>query len=108
MELRPGQIAISSMGCAELLLGAELSGKPVENRLIVERFTEPLQKLNFDQSAAVVYSSLRAHLQKEGALISPNDLIIASTVLAHQALLVTAKVGEFSRVPGLRVENWAT
>jgi predicted nucleic acid-binding protein len=83
MELRPGQIAISSMGCAELLLGAELSGKPVENRLIVERFTEPLQKLNFDQSAAVVYSSLRAHLQKEGALIAFGKAVSLTTFKPH-------------------------
>jgi predicted nucleic acid-binding protein len=35
-----------------------------------------------------------------------NDYWIAAQALALRAVLVTDNVGEFSRVPGLRVENW--
>jgi tRNA(fMet)-specific endonuclease VapC len=62
--------------------------------------------LSFDPAAATVYASIRAHLQASGQLIGPNDLIIAATAVAHHALLVSANVREFRRVPGLRVEDW--
>ncbi|MGD8644446.1 MAG: VapC toxin family PIN domain ribonuclease, partial [Chromatiales bacterium] len=34
------------------------------------------------------------------------DLLIAAQALALDLTVVTANVREFSRVPGLRVENW--
>ena len=36
----------------------------------------------------------------------PNDMLIAAHALALEATLVTAKVGEFSRVSGSLLENW--
>jgi tRNA(fMet)-specific endonuclease VapC len=39
-------------------------------------------------------------------MIGPNDLMIASIALAHGPILVTHNVREFSRVPGLVVEDW--
>ena len=38
--------------------------------------------------------------------IGPNDLFIAAHAYAHGATLVTANIGEFSRVRALKVENW--
>ena len=47
-----------------------------------------------------------ADLARVGTLIGPNDLLIAASARAHDLSLVTANVGEFSRVVGLRVEDW--
>lgn len=52
------------------------------------------------------YAQLRHHLALRGTPIGPNDLLIAAHALAADLKLVTANVGEFSRVPGLKVENW--
>jgi tRNA(fMet)-specific endonuclease VapC len=38
--------------------------------------------------------------------IGPNDLLIAAHALAMDLTLVTANTREFSRVPGLKLENW--
>ena len=38
--------------------------------------------------------------------IGPNDLLIAAQALALGLTVVTANIDEFSRVPGLGVENW--
>lgn len=54
----------------------------------------------------VIYADVRAHLSGLGRPIGPNDLFIAAHALAHEVALATANVGEFSRVPNLRVENW--
>ena len=45
-------------------------------------------------------------LTHAGQLIGPNDLLIAATALAHGAILVTHNTAEFSRVPGLLIEDW--
>jgi tRNA(fMet)-specific endonuclease VapC len=52
------------------------------------------------------YATLRNYLTRQGTLIAPNDLIIAAHALANDLTVVTANVREFSRVPGLKVQNW--
>jgi tRNA(fMet)-specific endonuclease VapC len=49
---------------------------------------------------------LRATLERRGKLIGPNDLMIAAHALALDAVLVTDNLSEFTRVDGLKVENW--
>ena len=39
--------------------------------------------------------------------MGPNDLMIAAIALAHDLVLVTHNTREFSRVEGLRIEDWA-
>ena len=51
------------------------------------------------------YARLRAELERLGQFIGPNDTFIAAHALAIGAVLVTAD-SDFTRVPGLRVENW--
>jgi tRNA(fMet)-specific endonuclease VapC len=55
---------------------------------------------------APAYASLRRALEASGMPIGPNDLLIAAHALTLEAVVVTDNVREFSRVPGLRVENW--
>jgi tRNA(fMet)-specific endonuclease VapC len=56
----------------------------------------------FDESAADQFESLLSRKLRLGTM----DLKIAATVLANQALLLSANRSDFDRVPGLRVENW--
>lgn len=49
----------------------------------------------------------RAALSKKGAgPIGPNDMLIAAIALANDLTLVTHNTAEFSRVPGLSLEDW--
>ncbi len=52
------------------------------------------------------YGPIRANLERAGKLIGGNDLLIASIALANGLTLVSHNVSEFSRVPGLVVEDW--
>jgi tRNA(fMet)-specific endonuclease VapC len=45
-------------------------------------------------------------LEKAGTPIGPNHLLIAAHARALDLVLVTDNEREFSRVPGLTVENW--
>ena len=88
---------------AELLVGAEKSSNPEKSRLSVERLLLNYEVLPFDSRCAAVYARIRATLEKEGAKIGANDYLVAATALAWEATLVTNNVGEFKRVPSLRL-----
>lgn len=98
---------IPSVVKAELLLGVEKSADPGPNRLKVELLLLPFEVLPFDDECALHYARIRAHLEGKGMSIGANDYIIAACAMAHGATLVTNNVGEFQRVPGLSVEQWA-
>jgi len=47
-------------------------------------------------------------LEKQGARLGELDLIIASTAIYLNYTLVSNNLRHFRRVPGLRLESWAT
>ena len=49
---------------------------------------------------------LRAHLERAGTPIGPNEMLIAAHALALGLIVVSGNDREFARVPGLAVENW--
>ena len=61
--------------------------------------------LPLDETVGPHYAKLRAQLEQAGTPIGANDTLIAAHALALGATLVTADI-EFTRVPGLQVENW--
>ena len=61
---------------------------------------------DFNDKAAICYGDIRAYLEKIGTMIGPNDMLIASIVLAEEGVLVTHNVKEFSKVPNLKLEDW--
>ena len=99
------QICTSSIVLAELHYGAENSQRAAENLEAVESFTSRLQSvLDFDAQAAADYGRVRVALRK--APIGPLDTLIAAHARSRNLIVVTANIGEFSRVPGLSVETW--
>jgi tRNA(fMet)-specific endonuclease VapC len=102
----PDQIQIPSIVKAELLFGIEKSQKKDENRDKVLQFLNAFKITDFDSGAAVQYSKIRSKLESAGIPTGPNDLLIASIVIANNGILVTNNTKEFSRVPNLHLENW--
>ena len=72
----------------------------------VQAFCRPFQSLAFDDRAAAEYGKIRADLASQGTPIGPNDLMIASIALSNGLTLVTHNTNEFSRVLGLKLEDW--
>ena len=72
----------------------------------VDLILSALEILPLETPADQQYASLRHHLTRQGTPIGPNDLLIAAHALANDLTVITANVGKFSRVPGLKVENW--
>ncbi len=107
-QAQPGQIRLCSVVKAELLFGAEKSAKRelVQQKLRV--FFSRFRSMPFDDAAAQTYGELRAATEKQGQRVGPNDMLIASIALANQLTLVTHNTAEFSRVPGLLLDDWET
>ena len=112
VERRLRQIAINEIGtttitAAELRFGALKSARPRKNMERVESFLYPLALAAFDDRAAIHFARIKAMLSQSGQLIGPMDLLIAAISTANRAILVTDNIREFSRVPGLQVDNWS-
>ena len=98
-------ICTSIVVAAELRFGAEKRG----SRLLttqLEAVLSVIEILPLEEPADHHYGKLRRYLEKKGAGIGPNDMLIAAHALALDCTVVTANDREFSRVPGLKVENW--
>jgi tRNA(fMet)-specific endonuclease VapC len=102
----PLQIRVCSVVKAELFFGEALSNDPSKTRAHQQLFLSRFASLPFDDLAAEAYAEIRADLTRSGELIGPNDLLIAAICKAHDVTLVTHNVSEFSRVVGLKIEDW--
>jgi tRNA(fMet)-specific endonuclease VapC len=101
-----GEVGISSVTYAELRFGVENSIRVEQNMDRLERFLLPLEIVPFDSEAGRQYGRVRTELKRAGCPIGSNDLLIAAHALALDVTLVTTNLREFSRISGLRFEQW--
>ncbi|MCL1806288.1 MAG: type II toxin-antitoxin system VapC family toxin [Oscillospiraceae bacterium] len=100
------EIRVPAVVMAELYYGAAKSVKRDYNLIRYARFAALYEIIHFDHKTARVYGDIRAALETKGQIIGGNDLLIAASALANDAVLVTNNTGEFSRVDGLVTEDW--
>lgn len=98
-------VCTSIIVAAELRFGAAKSGSAnLTDR--VDAILSAFEILPLETPADRHYATVRWHLTREGTPIGPNDMLIAANALSEGLTVVTANVREFSRIPGLSVENW--
>lgn len=104
-EVGQKEIFTSIIVAAELRYGCAKKGsaKLLER---VQGLLETIPVLSLDMPTDAQYGLIRAELEAAGQPIGMNDLLIASHALALGLTLVTDNTSEFSRVRGLKVENW--
>lgn len=102
----PGTVGISVITVAELAYGVTKSAQPEQNYSALEQFLLPLDILDFDQVAAAAYGNIRSHLERQGMSIGGMDLLIGAHALRASRILVTHNTNEFTRIPGLTIEDW--
>jgi len=91
---------------AELWFGVNKSSRVEENRRHLTTLLDWLPSLPFSSEAARLCGELRADLARKGTPIGPYDLQIAAIALTNDCILVTHNTGEFSRIAGLKLEDW--
>ena len=97
-------VFLSAIVLHELAFGAFNGNKPDFNLRRLEGMAFP--QLPFDRHDAIAAGELRAHLRRLGTPIGNFDTLIAGQALARGMTLVTHNTREFSRVPGLQLEDW--
>ena len=102
----PAEIYLCSIVKAELLYGARHSQRVSTNLQRLKLFFAPLESIPFDDRCAEEYGVIRATLAEQDKIIGPNDMISAAIARANDATLITHNTHEFTRIPGLRLEDW--
>jgi tRNA(fMet)-specific endonuclease VapC len=100
------QLCISCITLGELHFGAEKSARRVDNLTAIEHFVARLDVLSFDEEAAAHYGQVRAELELAGTPCGPHDMQIGGHARSQGLIIVTNNMCEFSRMKGIRAENW--
>jgi tRNA(fMet)-specific endonuclease VapC len=96
-ECEPGEVVISSVSFAEIMMGENLGYPP--DLEVIENFVSVVPIIPFDAEAARTYGKLPFERARFNRLLAAHALSIGATV-------VTNNEGDFADVPGLMVENW--
>lgn len=99
--------SISAITVAELQFGAQKrKARSLTDK--VNAFCRLLPVVDWTFETAVQYGRIRAAMEAAGTPLAAMDMLIAAAALAGDAILVTNNTAHFSRVPGLKIENWTS
>jgi len=107
-QMQHGDAVLSVITYGELLYGAERSQQRKRALESLARLVSLLPVLPLSEEAASAHGEIRATLEKRGEMIGGNDLWIAAHAKSAGLTLVTNNEREFKRVPGLKLQNWAS
>jgi tRNA(fMet)-specific endonuclease VapC len=100
-------LAISVVVLFELRYGAAKSAnRQRASRRIADFLSGPVKVLDFEPDDAEEAGDIRAALERAGTPIGPYDVLIAGQARRRRAVLVTANLRKFARVPRLKTEDW--
>lgn len=105
MQLGDGVCATSIIVSGELLFGIE-KRQAHQFAKRAHSVLASIPVLPLDVPTDQTYAKLRCDLEARGQVIGSNDMLIAAQALALDLILVSDNVGEFSRIDGLKIENW--
>jgi tRNA(fMet)-specific endonuclease VapC len=103
---REDGIAISAITLAELEFGVSNSATVDKVRTKLIAFLTLVDVLPFDSDSTAEYGRIRVALQKQGQSIGQLDMLIAAHAKSQRLILVTNNTREFSRIDGLKLEDW--
>jgi len=106
LRYNSNEIIICSVVRSELYYGAYRSDRINDTLKTLEEFLSLFPDVSFDSTAAKYFGRIRADLFSRGLPIGPYDLQIAAIALSNDYTIVTHNVSEFSRVVGLKFEDW--
>jgi tRNA(fMet)-specific endonuclease VapC len=99
-------LRLSALVVAEREFGILHHSAGQKYRRAFESLVTTVPIMPFTREDAAHYARLRSYLEKRGQGIGPIDTLIAAQALRLSATVVTHNIREFSRVPGLKVEDW--
>lgn len=104
--LQTQAIAISVITRAEIQFGLALLAANDKRRKSIDRLLDEIPAFPWSAEVADRYGEVAAQLQKTGQTIGEMDTMIAAHALVSDLPVVTHNIRHFSRIPGLRLEDW--
>ncbi len=104
-EVEERNCFISEITVAELKYGVENSKTVEAMRKIVEAFIPKFVVVPIYNSLDV-YAKEKARLRKQGLIIDDFDILIGSTAIANEMVMVTNNVVHLSRLSNINIEDW--
>lgn len=102
-----GIFCISVISLMELYYGAYKSQRVESNLAKVKTIEKTLRVIQAGEEIVELFGMLKAQLEAKGQPVDDFDLVIASTALAHNLILVTNNIRHFQKIEGLKLENWS-
>ena len=90
----------------ELYYGAYKSQRVTANAARVKTLAQSIEMVPVNAAVAETFGMIKATLESGGNRLDDFDLAIAATALANNLILVTNNTDHFTRIDGLRIENW--
>lgn len=97
------QLGASVFAICELEAGAARASRPDRERARLRTVVQTLSIAYPDERFAPIYGDLLRRVHASGHSVSVMDLLIATSTLADDAELVTAKQKHFAQIPDLRL-----
>jgi tRNA(fMet)-specific endonuclease VapC len=99
------EFCISAITCAELTFGLKRNySKQLD--LWLNEVLGKFKIIAFDENSASIYGDIRTALEKSGDSLDNMDMLIASSAMSTGSILVSHNIKHFSRIKGLKVEDW--
>jgi len=100
----PKSISVITYG--ELVYGARKSQHVEKNVATVKRVSELFPVIELNKEIIEIFGEIKAKLEILGTRIEDMDLLIGSTALYLNQILVTNNEAHFCKIPDLKIENW--
>ncbi|MFZ2456503.1 MAG: PIN domain-containing protein [Candidatus Altiarchaeia archaeon] len=89
---------------AELYYGAYNSGKPEKGEEDINELLENFYFLDMTPRACKLFGRIKAEQRQKGKTIGDFDVLIASTCITHNCVLITKNIRHYRDITGLSVE----
>ncbi|WP_020533020.1 type II toxin-antitoxin system VapC family toxin [Flexithrix dorotheae] len=89
------------------ITGGLLAKNALKKLSIFEEFLSENLVIPMTERSAKISSELYSSLRKVGKPVDDIDLLIAGIAIENELTLVTNNENHFSRIPGLKTENWS-
>lgn len=97
--------AVSEITIAELKYGIAKSKQIEKNQKILTTFQSLITVIPIFP-ALDIYATEKARLKTKGKILDDFDLLIGSTAIFNQLVLVTKNISDFDRLIEIQIEDW--
>lgn len=98
--------ALSEITVAELKFGVANSQKVTDNTEKLNQFLSLFTILPIFP-VLDIWANEKVRLRRAGKMVDDFDLLIGSTAVYHERIMVTQNVKHFENIEGIVIENWA-